>query len=133
MKKFLLTFLLMILSVSISFAQFKTPNSVQTDQNNGYIDLTAASTSVSLAADETLNLNTILPRNTKGFKFNVFNGDVIVCGPDQVSTGTMYIGDLVASGTTYPGYTGLTKGTGADWDILICPRGLAVELRFTAW
>lgn len=129
MKRFLIVFFLLI-SITAS-AQYRTPTSVQTDQNWGYLDL--ATHSVTIAADETLNMKEILPYYAKGFKFNLFGGDVLVCSPDNISTGSLYLGDLVASGTTYPGWTGLAKPSNADWNILICPRGAEVKLRFTAW
>jgi len=134
MKKFLIV--LFCLLASVSFAS--GPMSVQTDQNNGVVPM--ATYSYSIASNTVLDLNDVFEYDNignnfiKGFKFRVYGGDVVLGPLDDVATGTQsYIGEYVASGTIYPGWTGIKKSSVSDLNFVIAPCGNTVTVVFLAW
>lgn len=92
---------------------------VQTDQNRLYLDVATPTMSVTPSTgigfwftDDALPATATtafeashslvlyaLPANTKGFKINAFGGDMISGHYNDVSTGTIYVGDKIASGS----------------------------------
>ena len=130
--------LFLILMVLVSGSVFAQPASVQTDQNWGYVKL--ATYSFDVAADEILDLNDVFGldnlvenQQVKGFKFRVYGGDAMLIPGGVAATGTYKIGEYVASGTVFPGWTGLRKPTGSLYNLFIAPVGAAIKVVFWAW
>lgn len=133
MKKLFLVLLLSLLSVT-AFAS--GPMSVQTDQNNGFITL--ATYTFDIASTTVLDINDVFDyanigaTQIKGFKFKVFGGDCVL-GPSNVATGTYYNGEYVASGTVFPGWTGLKNSTVSTYNMKIAPLATSIKVVFWAW
>ena len=133
MKQFLIVLFLLAFAVS-AHAQ---PASVQTDQNNGFIPL--ATYTWTIAADETLDLTDVLGYDNcgtnipKGFKFRVYGGDLMLAPKDVEATGTYRIGEYVASGTVFPGWTGIKKPSSGSYNWVIAPMGSEVVVTFWMW
>lgn len=133
MKKLFLVLLLSLLSVT-AFAS--GPMSVQTDQNNGYITL--ATYTFDIASSTVLDLNNVFTKLNigvnpiKGFKFRVLGGDCIL-GPSNVAAGTYYNGEYVASGTVFPGWTGLKNSSVSTFNFKIKPVSTDISVVFWAW
>ena len=132
MKKLLLIFMLMS---GILSAQ---PASVQTDQNWGFVKL--ATYTFDIATDEVLDINDVFGRDNleenqqiKGFKFRVYNGNVIVAPKGVVATGTYQIGESVASGTVFGGWSGLRIPRNGEYNMVIAPFDDPVTVVFWAW
>lgn len=132
MKKLVVLFLFLLCQTA--FAQ---PMSVQTDQNWGFLGL--ATYTYSILASETLDLNDVFAlsntggEKVKGFKFRVYGGDVMLAPAGVAATGTYRVGEYVASGTVFPGWTGLKLPMTKDYNFTIYPMGLDVVVVFTAW
>lgn len=132
MKNFLVIAFLLISAIVTA-----QPMSVQTDQNWGFVPL--ATYTWEIASDEILDMSDVLGvDNTgtyapKGFKFRVTGGAVVLGPRGDVATGTDYIGEYVASGSVFPGWTGIRKPTSAEYNWVVAPVGSTVKVTFWMW
>ena len=129
---------LLILFMLMSGVLYAQPASVQTDQNWGYVKF--ATYTFDVADNEILDLNDVFGldnleenQQVKGFKFRVYGGDAMLVPGGVEATGTYKIGEYVASGTVFPGWTGLRKPTGRSYNLFIAPVSSAIKLVFWAW
>lgn len=89
----------------------------QPDINSGFLKLATATVTISPSAVTDLLFAApssptawlaanpggqwiLLPNRCRGFQINAFGGDMIIGHPDQIATGTVYVGVKIASGTS---------------------------------
>jgi hypothetical protein len=93
-------------------------SAVQQDSNAGFLKLATATVTVSRSAVTDLMITEpssttawlaanpsgqwiLLPEQTRGFLINAIGGDMIIGHPDQIATGTNFVGVEIPSGTSF--------------------------------
>lgn len=91
---------------------------VQQDSNAGFLKLATATITVSRSTVTDLMITApssstawlaanpggqwvLLPEQTRGFLINAIGGDMIIGHPEQIATGTNYVGVKIPSGTSF--------------------------------
>lgn len=101
-KYFYLVVILLLVAGSAS-AQYRPDLAVQTDRNTGYMDITgatSASFTISLPADAITDIGAYVPVGCKGFAVHAWGSDIILNDDGQLATGSIYVGDKIASGSS---------------------------------
>jgi hypothetical protein len=110
--KRLLSVILMSLLLAVTAVYAEQP-----DINSGFLKLATATVTISPGAVTDLLFTEpsssttwlaanpggqwiLLPSRCRGFQINAFGGDMIIGHPEQIATGTIYVGVKIASGTS---------------------------------
>ena len=112
MKRFFIALLMVVLFITpgfcvdpeeqnAGFLNFATPTvTIRTDAIH-YIFREAPASNTTWLASHTNCTYTVLPRNCTAFEINAFGADIIMGHPEDLSTGNLYVGHKIASGTAY--------------------------------
>jgi len=91
---------------------------VQDDQNTGPI--TIATDTISIPATGKTNIGQYVPKHAVGVKIYVFGSDCIVNSQTNLASGSIFVGDKIASGAAIT-WTGKHDGYSL-FNLYICPN-----------
>lgn len=110
--------LLSALLISLLVCPVWADSAVQQDSNAGFLKLATATITVSTDAVTDFMITApssptawlaanpsgqyiLLPEQTRGFLINAIGGDMVIGHPEQVATGTDYVGVKIPAGTSF--------------------------------
>jgi len=133
MKRTIFFLLVAVLLAMPAHAQYLPAGAVQTDQNTGYMDITgatSASMTISLPATSITDVGAYIPIGCVGFKLTAFGGDVICNDDGPLATGSIYVGDKIASGS----FMKWESKKAGSMNIYAAPNGTSpATLTMTVW